>query len=52
MIKIFTFIAIGFLMVCGMRAAEYLIPKPETRVLICFENVDSDCKKLSELNEV
>jgi hypothetical protein len=45
-------VAVGALVVVGMRAAEWLIPKPETRLIVCFaEDVDNSrtCKTLDEL---
>ncbi len=48
------FLLAGALLIVGMRAAEWLIPKPETRILICFEDdvrLGNTCKRLDELRE-
>lgn len=42
---------IGFIIGAGMRAAEWIIPKPETRVVVCMAD-DLDvvaCKSLNSL---
>jgi hypothetical protein len=45
-------VMLGALVVVGMRAAEWLIPKPETRLIVCLaEDVDKSraCRTLDEL---
>ncbi len=45
-------IGVGFLVGVGIRAGEWLIPKPELRVLICQANQASKvaaCKRLDEM---
>lgn len=46
------FIVIGALVMAGMRVAEWLIPKPEAKVLFCMAaDIDnaSACKTLAEM---
>ena len=46
------FIAVGMLVGIGIRAGEWLIPKPELRVLICQADQPSKvvaCKRLDEM---
>jgi len=51
-IKIGLVFAMGIVLGVGMRTAEWLIPKPESRILICMYGEPLEgpaCKKLSEL---
>ncbi len=43
----------GFLVMCGLRAAEWLIPQPETRVILCLddERYGSLCASLDEVKD-
>lgn len=43
---------IGMVIATGMRVAEWLIPKPETRVVVCFANEIGQveiCKNLEKM---
>lgn len=45
-------IGVGFLVGVGIRAGEWLIPKPETRVLICQAGAAGKavvCQRLDEM---
>lgn len=42
----------GFVIVGAGRAAEWLIPKPETRIIFCFSSNDMEidvCKTAAEI---
>lgn len=50
--SVLTIIAAGSLIVVGFRIAEWVIPAPDTRVVICFANELDQveiCKPASEL---
>lgn len=54
LIAIAQIIGIGALIVAGMRAAEWVIPQPEERVLICFANELDQvqiCRTIKEILE-
>lgn len=54
LIAIAQIIGIGALVVAGMRAADWVIPKPESRVVMCFANELDQveiCRNLKELME-
>ena len=43
-----------FVVFCGGRAAEWLIPAPEARILVCFEydvEMGNTCHSLKDLVE-
>ena len=50
--EIVKLLLIGAIIVAGMRAAEWLIPEPESRVLICFPS-DTEkfrgCRSLADM---
>lgn len=46
------YLFIGALMMAGMRVVEWVIPQPETKVLVCFASDAgkiSQCKRLDDL---
>ena len=46
----FVYLFLGALVACGMRAAEWLIPKPEARIVVCMATDDAPiCKRLDEV---
>lgn len=51
-LSIATLFAAGAIAGVGIRAAEWAIPKPETRVMVCFAaDTIETCKSLSTLLE-
>jgi uncharacterized protein (DUF486 family) len=45
------FILIGVLVMLGMRAVEWTIPAPSTRIVFCMYEDGGHCKTLQELKE-
>jgi len=47
-------IGFGILIMIGFRIVEYVIPRPETRIIVCMVGKDEKaeiCKPLAELRE-
>ena len=44
----------GFVVMCGLRAAEWLIPAPAMRIIVCYGNLGttSVCMPLDEVKEI
>jgi len=44
---------IGIAIMSGMRIAEWAIPKPDTRVFVCFvSNGETDCESIDKLKSM
>ncbi len=52
LIAIAQIIGMGILVMIGIRAAEWFIPAPEQRIVICFANELDQVEICKELNEI
>lgn len=51
-IKAAAFAGIGFALLVGIRAAEWLIPSPDTRIVVCFASDIGKVETCSYLSEL